>query len=234
MVVSMSQFQLLIDCTLLLLAIVTNTCCFYVATRIRQLPSLFLLLSSAALSAPLLFVLSVVRSRNSTRTPLLPGSEVSDGHEDGTVADPGDTRDGLCFTGLCFTGRQHAAIFFLALLSSCSGVLLIMGGRHTAGALHSLLYQLLIPFNLIFSVVLLKRLPRRAELGGAAVVIAGVLIVLTPSLLSGHGYQDNELSANFLYALGVLPVSLYAVLCEWALKAWRCAHVFGLAFFVSV
>jgi drug/metabolite transporter (DMT)-like permease len=223
----------LLNVVVLLAAIVGNSCFFYVATRVGPLPFLFILLANAAISAPLLLLLCLLQARTAaSRQPLL-GGEAGRGQTEESLA-------AMRCLGISRSPRRHATIFLLALLSAGSGVLLVQGGRHTAAALHSLLYQLLIPFNLLFTAALLRRLPARVEFCGALTVCAGVVLALWPLLRSADGYADNSPMGNLLYALGVVPASLHAVLSERVLKAWDLERTHGgpgvlpLAFFVAL
>lgn len=133
------------------------------------MPFLFILLANAAISAPLLLLLCLLQARTAaSRQPLL-GGEAGRGQTEESLA-------AMRCLGISRSPRRHATIFLLALLSAGSGVLLVQGGRHTAAALHSLLYQLLIPFNLLFTAALLRRLPARVEFCGALTVCAGVVL----------------------------------------------------------
>ena len=144
--------------------------------------------------------------------------------------DDGGGDDDTKTKGWCgISPRRHRFIVMLAFLSFVNNALLITGGSRTAGAVQSLLFQLTIPFVMILSKLLLgTREPWRKVLGGA-VVVGGVVVVLSPQFSGsatakadgGTGISNNELGANAQYALGVLLGACSSVLSTRPLKTWR-------------
>lgn len=95
---------------------------------------------------------------------------------------------------------------------------MIIGGSHTAGALQTLLYQLIIPFNIANSFFLLPKSEFSlscSSLLGALLVLCGVFVIFIPQLRdSGEEFENNELLFNLIYAISMLPASLTSVLSE--------------------
>ena len=128
--------------------------------------------------------------------------------------------------------RNFVPLVVFGLLSTVSSAMVIIGGSRTAGGMQALLYQLIIPFNVLLSAVILKHRASASEYGGAAVVLCGIIVVYLPQILPGKNAQPVDSSTllfNMIYAAGIVPSSLTSILSERALKTWEGVTVLGFA-----
>ncbi|KAK5578172.1 hypothetical protein RB653_003125 [Dictyostelium firmibasis] len=144
---------------------------------------------------------------------------------------PKETRD--------FPTRKFA---IMGALDAITGFFVVIGGVSTSGPLQQLLNQAIIPVTMITSFFFLKERYSFIQLGGALVIIGGVITSLIPSLVGGSG--GNKPFWNFFYLLSVIPGSfsnVYKVvgfqavddMDVWYLQYWDSLYqsIFGIFLF---
>merc|ERR1712045_718606 len=90
-------------------------------------------------------------------------------------------------------------IVAISFISALCAALELIGATKTAAPLLTLLTQMAIPLNMAFSFVILGVRPGLGQMFGATLVIAGVLVVLSPEF-RGEGFGEaNSLMANFVF-----------------------------------
>ena len=125
---------------------------------------------------------------------------------------------------------NFAVLVFFGLLSALSNAMVIIGASHTAGGMQALLYQLVIPFNLVLSATILKYRASWFEYAGAFVVLCGIVVVYLPQILPGKNAEPIDGTTvlfNLIYAAGIVPSSLSSILTERAIKTWDGVTVLG-------
>ncbi|KAM9965942.1 hypothetical protein ACTFIR_006125 [Dictyostelium discoideum] len=145
---------------------------------------------------------------------------------------PQETRD--------FPTRKFA---IMGALDAITGFFVVIGGVSTSGPLQQLLNQAIIPFTMIASFIFLKERYSLIQLGGALVIIGGVVTSLVPSLIGGSS-SGNKPFWNFFYLLSVIPGALSNVYKDigfqavadmdvWYLQYWDSLYqsIFGLFLF---
>ncbi|KAK5575544.1 hypothetical protein RB653_006677 [Dictyostelium firmibasis] len=130
----------------------------------------------------------------------------------------------------------------MGLLDAVNGFFVVIGGISTSGSLQQLLNQAIIPFTMIASFIFLKERYSLIQLGGATVILSGVVIALIPSLVGGSS-GGNILFYNFFYLISVIPGALSNVYKDiafksidmdvWYLQFWDCLYqsLFGSILF---
>ena len=116
---------------------------------------------------------------------------------------------------------------FMAILDCCGTFLAAMGAVHTPGQVQSLLNQSLIPCTMIASRVFNHTRYTAAQCAGAAVILLGAAVVLSPELLGapagappapgGGGAESaagSRALSNALYFLANVPMACSAVYKE--------------------
>ncbi|KAN0036018.1 hypothetical protein ACTA71_005316 [Dictyostelium dimigraforme] len=144
---------------------------------------------------------------------------------------PADTRS--------FPTRKFA---IMGALDAITGFFVVIGGVSTSGPLQQLLNQAIIPVTMAASFIFLKERYSLIQLGGAFVIIGGVVTSLVPSLVGGSG--GNKPFWNFFYLLSVIPGALSNVYKDigfqavedmdvWYLQYWDSLYqsIFGILLF---
>ncbi|EAL68847.1 hypothetical protein DDB_G0277321 [Dictyostelium discoideum AX4] len=89
-------------------------------------------------------------------------------------------------------------------LDAVTGYFVVIGGIKTTGPLQQLLNQSVIPFTMLLSFIFLKERYSLIQLGGALIIIGGVVVSLIPSLTGGNT-SGNMLFYNFFYLISMIP-----------------------------
>ena len=134
-------------------------------------------------------------------------------------------------------GNNFTLLVMFALLSTLSSAMAIIGASHTAGGMQALLYQLIIPFNVILSGLILKHRAHPLEYVGAFVVVGGIIVVYLPQVLPGSNatpITGTTVLFNVIYAAGIVPSSLNSILSERALKTWEGVTILGFSAWLQV
>ncbi|KAM9960271.1 hypothetical protein ACTFIW_009399 [Dictyostelium discoideum] len=130
----------------------------------------------------------------------------------------------------------------MGLLDAINGFFVVIGGVSTSGPLQQLLNQAIIPFTMIASFIFLRERYSLFQLGGAVVILGGVVVSLIPSLVGGSS-GGNILFYNFFYLISVVPGALSNVYKDiafqsidmdvWYLQFWDCLYqsLFGSILF---
>ncbi|KAN0008686.1 hypothetical protein ACTFIU_009413 [Dictyostelium citrinum] len=130
----------------------------------------------------------------------------------------------------------------MGLLDAINGFFVVIGGVSTSGPLQQLLNQAIIPFTMVASFIFLKERYSLIQLGGATVILGGVVVALIPSLTGGSS-GGNILFYNFFYLISVIPGALSNVYKDiafqatdmdvWYLQFWDCLYqsLFGSILF---
>ena len=208
--------------SLLLSSIVANQVCFYETSR--WLPSMFLSIASNVLVAGVLGVFywrSSIGAHSSfaskLKLPLVSDDEVDE--------QPTSRRLHLRIAGLSFLGVLNAGAMIIA-------------AKGTEGALQSMLYQLTIPLNMLFSILLLRTAYRYLQYAGALLVLGGIIVVLAPQFFGTSSEAKNDASMVLLYAASIIPTSLASVLAESALRknnaSWGGITLWKLSFYTQL
>lgn len=117
--------------------------------------------------------------------------------------------------------RKHYKLMLIGFCDAMNGILTVYSSSNTRvpGALQPILLQSIIPFTLIFSRIILKKKYLKAQLGGAGLVIAGIVVSLIPTILAAaQGGRNTELQSGWWWPLilvvGAVPGVLMNVLEE--------------------
>ncbi|KAK5578132.1 hypothetical protein RB653_003085 [Dictyostelium firmibasis] len=89
-------------------------------------------------------------------------------------------------------------------LDAVTGYFVVIGGIKTSGPLQQLLNQSVIPFTMLTSFIFLKERYSLIQLGGALIIIGGVVVSLIPSF-TGNNSTGNMLFYNFFYLISMIP-----------------------------
>ncbi|EGG18312.1 putative transmembrane protein [Cavenderia fasciculata] len=89
-------------------------------------------------------------------------------------------------------------------LDAVTGYFVVIGGVRTSGPLQQLLNQAIIPFTMLASLIFLKERYSLIQVGGAAVILSGVVVSLIPSL-TGPPDPTNSVFWNFFYLISIIP-----------------------------
>ncbi|KAN0036519.1 hypothetical protein ACTFIV_001817 [Dictyostelium citrinum] len=89
-------------------------------------------------------------------------------------------------------------------LDAVTGYFVVIGGIKTSGPLQQLLNQSVIPITMLLSFFFLKERYSLIQLGGALVIIGGVVVSLIPSLTGGNS-GGNILFYNFFFLISMVP-----------------------------
>ena len=113
---------------------------------------------------------------------------------------------------------------FMAVLDCCGTFLAAMGAVHTPGQVQSLLNQSLIPCTMIASHVFNRTSYTLAQCAGAAIILLGAAVVLSPELLGAPAgapavpaddrAAGSRALSNALYFLANVPMACSAVYKE--------------------
>jgi hypothetical protein len=125
---------------------------------------------------------------------------------------------------------NHSFLFGLGCLQAVSSSLMIIGGTHTAGIIQTILYQLIIPLNMLFSLVIVRSRYNMGQVLGVLVLLGGILAVIWPSFTQPDAFAGNQVTSNLIYVLSLIPSSVSNVLSEKGLQHMR-VNLWGLAAF---
>lgn len=134
---------------------------------------------------------------------------------------------------------SHVKFMVMASCDGLAGFLAAMGAVYTSGSVQQLLNQTLIPFTMLMSFILLGKLSSTQHIVGAAIILIGVAVVLTP-----HMFADNSeptlrhshtlvLVSSIVYCLSNLPFAVAYVYKEYGFKDLN-IHPIHLTQWVSV
>eukprot|EP00937_MAST-01D_sp_MAST-1D-sp2_P006808 g6808.t1 len=104
---------------------------------------------------------------------------------------------------------EQRTFALLGALDALAGVLVLLGSVHTSGPTQQLLMQGRIPLTMLCSWLVFGKRYGVAHLLGAALILAGVGIVLSPAVgaaSSAAGSSRTELAFNGIYFLATLPM----------------------------
>jgi len=86
-------------------------------------------------------------------------------------------------------------------LDAVNGYVVVIGGVDTSGPLQQLLNQAIIPFTMLGAFIFLKERYSWVQMGGALIIVAGVVISLLPSFTGSDNIGQNKIFFNIFYLL---------------------------------
>mmetsp|Transcript_21521 Transcript_21521/g.50619 ORF Transcript_21521/g.50619 Transcript_21521/m.50619 type:complete len:473 (+) Transcript_21521:2-1420(+) len=114
--------------------------------------------------------------------------------------------------------KRHFGI--IGVMNGLNGLLMVFSNPHVPGTMQALFLQFVMPFTLFFSVVYLKLHFRIGHYCGAALILVGLAVELTPSLIGGG--QQGSMFWSLVYIGSQVPLAFGAVYQE---KAFSKAKV---------
>jgi drug/metabolite transporter (DMT)-like permease len=81
----------------------------------------------------------------------------------------------------------------MGLFDALSGIFMLFGGIHTSGSVQALLLNSVIPFTMVLSILFLRTKYLKTQYAGAAVIMAGVAVVMVPNIVDGSNAGNNVL-----------------------------------------
>jgi len=112
----------------------------------------------------------------------------------------------------------------IALLDGLTGLFTLFGGVYTAGTTQMLLMQGAIPITMVLSILILKTRVEFMQFAGAAVILAGVFVVMAPKIFATPDRafvaerSGDVFLFNVIFFLGNIPSGLGNVYKEGAFK----------------
>jgi len=107
--------------------------------------------------------------------------------------------------------------FIMGALDAVCGYFVVIGGLYTSGPMQQLLNQAIIPVTMIGAYFVLKERYSLIQIGGALLIVGGVVLSLVPSLKSDN--SDNIFFWNMFYLLQIIPFAASNVYKDIAFKA---------------
>lgn len=101
----------------------------------------------------------------------------------------------------------------MGVFDALSGIFMLFGGIHTSGSFQALLLNAVIPFTMFLSIVFLNTKYLRTQYAGALIIMAGVAVVLVPSVVNGDN-SDNNALFNLIFLLAPLPQAFSSIYKE--------------------
>eukprot|EP01065_Artemidia_motanka_P042040 TRINITY_DN5564_c0_g1_i1.p1 TRINITY_DN5564_c0_g1~~TRINITY_DN5564_c0_g1_i1.p1 ORF type:complete len:427 (+),score=179.42 TRINITY_DN5564_c0_g1_i1:64-1281(+) len=111
----------------------------------------------------------------------------------------------------------------IGLANALSGIMIVFASpsSRTAEYLQAILGNFLIPMTIIIRAIVMRKLPTKAQLAAAALVLAGLFVSLIPKI-AGWGTSGNDSQSGNLwpvwFMLGFVPAAAMNVLEERVLK----------------
>ncbi|EWM29290.1 Transmembrane transporter protein, chloroquine resistant [Nannochloropsis gaditana] len=135
-----------------------------------------------------------------------------------------------------------SVLCFMGFLDATGSILSTMGGAYTAGAVQTLLNQVIIPMTLALSFLCLGQRFTGAQTLGALTIFIGAGIAIVPSFLagkgaragsgSGEGPPTTTLTGVLLFFSSILPGAFSNVYKEWGFAQFH-VDLYYLTTFVS-
>jgi len=113
------------------------------------------------------------------------------------------------------TAFPKRKFLFMGLFDALSGICMLFGGIHTSGSFQALLLNAVIPFTMAMSIIFLKTKYLKTQYAGALVIMAGVAVVIVPTIVGG-GSSDNSVVFNLIFLLSTLPQAFSSIYKELA------------------
>jgi drug/metabolite transporter (DMT)-like permease len=113
------------------------------------------------------------------------------------------------------TAFPKRKFLFMGLFDALSGICMLFGGIHTSGSFQALLLNAVIPFTMAMSIIFLKTKYLKTQYAGALVIMAGVAVVIVPTIVNG-GSSDNSVVFNLIFLLSTLPQAFSSIYKELA------------------
>jgi len=104
-------------------------------------------------------------------------------------------------------------------LDAVCGYFVVIGGIDTSGPMQQLLNQAIIPVTMIGSFFVLKERFTPIQVGGALVIVGGVIVSLVPGLTDPSANKGNVFFWNMFYLCQVIPFAASNVYKDIAFKA---------------
>lgn len=108
---------------------------------------------------------------------------------------------------LAFPKRKY---LWMGCFDALSGICMLFGGLHTSGSFQALLVNCVIPFTMVLSVLILRTRYHKTQYAGAAVILAGVAVVLVPAMVNGNN-SDNNALFNIIFLLSTVPQAVSSI-----------------------
>eukprot|EP00949_MAST-11_sp_MAST-11-sp1_P002903 g2903.t1 len=115
--------------------------------------------------------------------------------------------------------RFLSKFWVIGALNAMNGLLIIPSIPFVAGVTQAVLAQSVIPVTLFFSVILLRTRFTAAQITGALIVMAGVLVEILPGL--SQGQLSSRPIAALVFAAGQIPQALGSIFQERAFSKSR-------------
>lgn len=114
--------------------------------------------------------------------------------------------------------------------NAANGVLVIFSNPYVGGVLQTMLLQSAIPFTMAFSAACLKARYNWTHYVGVLLILAGILIYITPDLKDGKSVAgDSELKWVLVFLFSQVPQALQSVYQEAAFRDCKCNVVYMMA-----
>jgi drug/metabolite transporter (DMT)-like permease len=127
--------------------------------------------------------------------------------------------------------KRHFAVMGTA--DALAGVLMLFGGVHSTGGMQALLANLVIPFTMVLTIVVLRSRFRWNQYLGALTIMAGATVVLLPSFQTEES-GGNWAIFNMIFLASTVPQAFSAVYKEIAFSKVEEMEVNYLQFWVAV
>lgn len=104
-------------------------------------------------------------------------------------------------------------------LDAVCGYFVVIGGIYTSGPMQQLLNQAIIPVTMIGAFFILKERYSAIQIGGALVIVGGVIVSLLPALTNKQGNSGNVFFWNMFYLINIIPFAASNVYKDIAFKS---------------
>jgi len=104
-------------------------------------------------------------------------------------------------------------------LDAVCGYFVVIGGIYTSGPMQQLLNQAIIPITMVGAFFILKERYSWIQVGGALLIVGGVIVSLLPALTNKTGNSGNVFFWNMFYLINILPFAASNVYKDIAFKS---------------